>query len=166
MIARTLSLVFGALMLIAAEPAALPDRPLASAAQEARAQALFRDVRCVVCQHESIAASPAGIAGDMRRLVRERIAAGETDAQIRDGLTSRFGDYVHFRPPLRGGTLLLWLGPLALLLAVGAGLVLAARRRPAEPAPLTQNEEAKLAETLGSDRLGPDPDASLPHDGR
>ena len=74
-----------ALMLTAAEPPAAPDRPLADAAQEARAQALFKDVRCVVCQHEAIADSPAGVAGDMRRLIREEIAAGATDQAVRDG---------------------------------------------------------------------------------
>jgi cytochrome c-type biogenesis protein CcmH len=62
-----------------AEPAAAPDQPLASVSQEARAQTLFQDIRCVVCQHESIADSPAGIAADMRRLVREEIASGATD---------------------------------------------------------------------------------------
>ena len=68
----------------AAEPPAAPDRPLADASQEARAQALFKDVRCVVCQHEAIADSPAGVAGDMRRLIREEIARSgeEADAAL------------------------------------------------------------------------------------
>ena len=92
-----------ALMLTAAEPPAAPDRPLADATQEARAQALFKDVRCVVCQHEAIADSPAGVAGDMRRLIREEIAAGASDQAVRDDLVRRFGDYVLFTPPVRAG---------------------------------------------------------------
>ncbi|HUH10189.1 MAG TPA: cytochrome c-type biogenesis protein, partial [Brevundimonas sp.] len=76
-IIAALSLSAGAAL---AEPPPIPDRPLADAGEEARAQALFDDIRCVVCQHESIADSPAGIAADMRRLVREEIAAGHSDA--------------------------------------------------------------------------------------
>lgn len=163
---RVLMTMLAAVMLIAAEPAPPPEQPLSSPAQEARAQALFDDIRCVVCQHEAIADSPAGIAADMRRLVRDEIAAGRTDVQIRADLIARYGDYVLFRPPFRPGTLLLWLGPLALLLAVGAGLFAAARRRPPEPAPLSPDEEARLADVLRSDRFRPDPDASTPHDGR
>lgn len=163
---RVLMTMLAAVMLVAAEPAPPPEQPLSSPAQEARAQALFDDIRCVVCQHEAIADSPAGIAADMRRLVRDEIAAGRTDAQIRADLIARYGDYVLFRPPFRPGTLLLWLGPLALLLAVGAGLFAAARRRPPEPTPLSPDEEARLADVLRSDRFRPDPDASTPHDGR
>ena len=87
---------------LAAEPAAAPDRPLADAAQEARAQALFKDVRCVVCQHESIADSPAGIAGDMRQRIREEIASGDTDAAVRADLVKLYDvDRLH-APPDRG----------------------------------------------------------------
>ena len=75
---------------VLAEPAPAPDQPLPSAAQEARAQALFQDIRCVVCQHESIADSPAGIAADMRRLVREEIASGATDESIREDLGNSY----------------------------------------------------------------------------
>src|SRR5687768_14710539 len=114
---------------MAAEPAPVADRPLPDAAQEARAQALFDDIRCVVCQHEAIADSPAGIAADMRQLVREEIAAGRTDAQVRDDLVRRYGDFVLFKPPVRAGTWLLWFGPLGVLLAVGFGLLALARRR-------------------------------------
>ena len=114
---------------LAQEPPATPDRPLANREQEARAQALFEDIRCVVCQHESIADSPAGVAGDMRRLIREEIAAGADDAAVRADLVRRFGDYVLFRPPVRPGTWLLWFGPFALVLLAGG--VLLARRRAA-----------------------------------
>lgn len=152
------------LMLIAApvasqEPPPAPDRPLPDAAQEARAQALFDDIRCVVCQHEAIADSPAGIAADMRRLVREEIAAGRSDQQVRDDLVRRYGDFVLFTPPLRAGTWLLWFGPLAALLAVGAGLLVVARRGRMETAPLSPTEEADLARILAEQAVRPDPDA-------
>ena len=155
-----------ALMLTAAEPPAAPDRPLADATQEARAQALFKDVRCVVCQHEAIADSPAGVAGDMRRLIREEIAAGASDQAVRDDLVRRFGDYVLFTPPVRAGTWLLWFGPFALVLLAVAILMARARRRPVEAAPLTPEEEDRLDEVLRNEKLRRDPDATSPHDGR
>jgi len=155
-----------ALMLTAAEPPAAPDRPLADATQEARAQALFKDVRCVVCQHEAIADSPAGVAGDMRRLIREEIAAGASDQAVRDDLVRRFGDYVLFTPPVRAGTWLLWFGPFALVLLAVAVLALRARRRPVEAVNLTPEEERRLDEVLRNEKLRRDPDATSPHDGR
>ena len=144
---------------LAQEPPAAPDRPLPDAAQEARAQALFDDIRCVVCQHEAISDSPAGIAGDMRGLVRDQIAAGRTDAEIRDDLVRRYGDFVLFNPPLRLGTWLLWFGPLAALAAVGVGLLFAARRRRTETVPLSSEEETSLAAILADQEIRPDPDA-------
>ncbi|MEJ8404286.1 cytochrome c-type biogenesis protein [Brevundimonas vesicularis] len=155
-----------ALMLTAAEPPAAPDRPLADATQEARAQALFKDVRCVVCQHEAIADSPAGVAGDMRRLIREEIAAGASDQAVRDDLVRRFGDYVLFTPPVRAGTWLLWFGPFVLVLLAVAVLALRALRRPVEAVPLTPEEERRLDEVLRNEKLRRDPDATSPHDGR
>ncbi|RJT21974.1 cytochrome c-type biogenesis protein CcmH [Chakrabartia godavariana] len=135
-----------------AEPPPAPDRPLTDPTQEARARALFGDIRCVVCQHESIADSPAGIAADLRGLVREQIAAGKTDAQIKDDLIRRYGDYVLFQPPVRLGTWLLWFGPFALAAGAGVVLVLRARRRgTAEAAPLTAEEERALAELTADD---------------
>lgn len=151
---------------LAQEPAAAPNQPLVSAAQEARAQALFDELRCVVCQHESIADSPAGIAGDMRRLVREQIAAGSTDTEVKADMVRRYGDYVLFRPPVRGGTWLLWFGPLALVVIGGGALWAFARRRPVETTALTPDEEARLDEVIRNDRFGPDDAASSPHDGR
>ena len=153
--------------LMAAEPASAPDRPLADAAQETRARALFSEIRCVVCQHEAIADSPAAVAADMRRLVREEIAAGASDDQVRGGLVRRFGDYVLFRPPLRVGTLLLWFGPF--LLAAGAALALVRRGRrkaAAEPAPLSAEEERRLDDLLAQESFRRDADATSPHDGR
>ena len=155
-----------AVMLTAAEPPAALDRPLTDAAQEARAQALFKDVRCVVCQHEAIADSPAGVAGDMRRLIREEIASGATDQQVRDDLVRRFGDYVLFTPPVRAGTWLLWFGPFVLIGLAVLILVLRSRRRAVETTPLSPEEEARLDEVLRNEKLRRDPDATSPHDGR
>lgn len=151
---------------VAQEPAAAPDQPLASSAGEARAQNLFDGVRCVVCQHESIADSPAGIAGDMRRRVREKIAAGATDEAIRADLVRRYGDYILFKPPVRAGTWLLWFGPFAAVLGVGGALLALGLRRQPATAPLSPDEERRLAELVQTERLRPDPDASSPHDGR
>lgn len=145
---RALLIAVAALGLVAAEPVPPPDRPLADPAQEARAQRLFDDIRCVVCQHEAIADSPAGIASDMRRLVREQIAAGRTDDQIHADLVARYGDFVLFRPPVRAGTWLLWFGPFAALAAVGGLLLTRARRRRPEPEALSAEEEACLADIL------------------
>ena len=145
-------LLAGAAAPAVAEPPPAPDRPLTDPTQEARARALFGDIRCVVCQHESIADSPAGIAADLRGLVREQIAAGQTDDEIKDDLIRRYGDYVLFKPPLRIGTWLLWFGPFALAAGAGVVLVLRARRRSAgEAAPLTPEEERALAALTADD---------------
>ena len=163
---RALLVALASIGLMAAEPAAAPDRPLADARQEARAQALFRDVRCVVCQHESIADSPAGIAGDMRQRIREEIASGDSDAAVRDELVRLYGDYILFTPPVRGATWLLWFGPLLLVSLGGLALFVMGRRRPRETPPLSLEEEQRLADLLQSETVRPDPDAPAPHDGR
>ena len=156
---RALVIALAAVGLMAAEPPPAPDRPLPDAAQEARARALFADIRCVVCQHEAISDSPAGIAADMRRLVREEIAAGKTDAQVREDLVRRYGDFVLFKPPVRPATWLLWFGPLAALIGVGAGLLALSRRRREETQALSADEEVRLADILASDAHRRDPDA-------
>lgn len=148
-----------ALPALAQEPPPAPDRPLPDAAQEGRAQALFDRIRCVVCQHEAIADSPAVIAADMRQLVRDQIAAGRSDAEIRKDLVRRYGDFVLFQPPVRFGTWLLWFGPATLLAAVLALLLWRSRGRRAEAAPLTAEEEARLADIVAPARPRPDPDA-------
>lgn len=122
----------------------LPDR-----AQEQRAEAVGRQLRCLVCQNESIEDSNADLAKDLRRLVRQRIAGGETDDQAIAWVVARYGDFVRLRPPVNVVTALLWGSPL---LAVGVGmgaLLLARRRRPAAPAPLTDAERTRLAELTG-----------------
>jgi cytochrome c-type biogenesis protein CcmH len=116
--------VIAALVFLAALVAPLPDP-----AQEARAQALEAEIRCVACQNEPISQSTADIAVDMRRLVRARIAAGDDDGRIRTYFSDRYGDFVLFRPPVKAETWPLWIAPLLLLL-VGAGLAWRARGAP------------------------------------
>lgn len=140
---KRLAALLAALACLGAAQAPLPDP-----AQEARARALFAEIRCVVCQHESIADSPAGIAGDLRRMVREEIARGATDAEIRALLVERYGDYVLFRPPFRPATLILWATPFALLALVGGVLLVRSRRAPEPVAPLSPEEEAALTRLL------------------
>lgn len=101
---------------------ALAAAPMADPALEARAQALEREIRCVVCQNEPIAQSTAEIAGDMRALVRERIAQGDSDEEIRVFFRQRYGDFVLLRPPFDPRTWALWAAPLALAAFGLAGL--------------------------------------------
>ncbi len=111
-------------------PAALAYTQLRDPTQEAKAKALMETLRCLVCQGQSIADSDASLAGDMRALVRERIANGESPASIRAWLIQRYGDYVTYDPPLSAATWPLWLAPI-MLLAVGALVARQSfRRRP------------------------------------
>ncbi|NCY25215.1 MAG: cytochrome c-type biogenesis protein CcmH [Alphaproteobacteria bacterium] len=118
-------LVLAAWLVLAAPALALaPEAPLPDPAQEARAKALFYELRCVVCAGESVADSPAQVAGDVRREVRERVAAGESDDAILALMAQHYGSGILMTPPLSGATIALWLGPLAMLLLAG---LLAAR---------------------------------------
>lgn len=151
---RTIKALAAAVLLASAspslanEPPPRPDVPLADPMQEARAKALFKDIRCVVCQHESIVDSPASIAADMRGLVREQIASGVSDDEIQQDLVRRYGDYVLFRPPFKGATLILWLGPFLLVAGAGLFFTLWSRRRIERVKPLSEGEEAELAQLL------------------
>lgn len=133
-----------------------PDEILPDPALEARARALAVDLRCLVCQNQSIDDSNAPLARDLRLLVRERLRAGDNDAEVRNFIVARYGDFVLLKPPFRLGTLLLWLAPLlALLLAAFAvrGLFASTARTPAAKATtrLTADEEQKLATLLAQD---------------
>lgn len=142
-------LVFG-LSSGAVEAAAIaPDEHMASKSAETRALGLYREVRCVVCQNESIADSQAGIAADMRRDIRIRIFSGQTDDQIRQALSQRYGDYVLFRPPLSPATLILWGLPVVMIGAGGLAFFGQTRARP-EPMPeaLPTAEEIELLARL------------------
>ena len=116
---------------------------------QARATAIAEELRCLVCQNQTIADSNADLAVDLRRQVREQIAAGRTDREIIDFMTARYGDFVLYRPPLRATTALLWAGP-ALLLAIGAIMLvrLVRERRSAEPPPLSPDELARADRLL------------------
>ena len=121
---RTAAAVFlFALLLALPVHAAVADR-FGDPATEARARALQKELRCLVCQGESLDDSAAPLAADLRQLVREHMAAGETDQQIKDFLVARYGDFILMRPPVRADTFLLWFGPLLVLLA-GGGVVAA-----------------------------------------
>lgn len=114
-----------AVNVFAVEPAErLPDP-----AMEARARTISTELRCLVCQNESIDESHAGLAHDIRVLVRERLAAGDSDAQTTRAVVARYGDFVLLRPPVRPATWILWFGPLALLLVGCAGTMVWLRRR-------------------------------------
>ena len=143
---RRLRLALLALIVAVPAFAVQPNEMLKDPAQEARARALSAQLRCLVCQNESIDESDADLARDIRLLIRRRIVAGETNMQIRDFLVSRYGDFILLKPPLMLSTALLWFSaPLALL--AGALAVWAAiRRRPKPPAPLSAEEERRLAE--------------------
>ncbi|MDQ8728580.1 cytochrome c-type biogenesis protein CcmH [Bradyrhizobium sp. LHD-71] len=136
-----------------------PDEVMRDPAQEARARALSRELRCMVCQNQSIDDSDAPLARDLRLLVRERIGAGDTDAQVIDFLVARYGAFVLLKPRFEAQTLVLWLLP-PLVLGIGAILLLVgARRRHAkgdrtgEAAPLSSEEQKQLEELLGNKDL-------------
>ncbi len=123
-----------------------PAEMLQNPAQEARAEAVGRQLRCLVCQNESIEDSGADLARDLRKIVRERVVAGDTDAQITAWMVARYGDFVRLRPPFNAVTALLWLSPL-LAVAIGLGLALLGRRsRPTPATPLSDAEQARVAE--------------------
>jgi cytochrome c-type biogenesis protein CcmH len=127
--------------------AVTPDERLADPALEARARAIGQELRCLVCQNQSIDDSNADLAHDLRVLVRERLAKGDSDNQVVDYVSSRYGDYVLLRPPVKPGTWALWFGPPALLLLGAAGVVLFFRRRRtavSAPPPLSDDEKRRL----------------------
>jgi len=134
--------------------AVLPEERLADPALEARARALGQELRCLVCQNQSIDDSNADLAHDLRVLVRERLQAGDSGEEVLAYLTRRYGDYVLLRPPVKPDTWLLWFGPPALLLLGGGGLALALRRRSGERAvqPLTAAERERLTQLTGEER--------------
>lgn len=154
---RRALLALAALLLTAAAP--MPpqpaeDRPLPDSAEELRAQAIHRSLRCVVCQNESIAESDAVLAADLRQVVRERVAAGDTDEEVRDYMVARYGDFVLLKPPFEADTWILWLGPFAVVLlgAIAIAAYLRRRRGVAEAQPLTAAERKRLDALLEDDR--------------
>jgi cytochrome c-type biogenesis protein CcmH len=127
-----------------------PAELLPNRAQELRAEAIGDQLRCLVCQNESIEQSDADLARDLRHIIRQRVVAGDNDQQIIDWMVARYGNFVRLRPPLDAMTLLLWGAPAIAVLAGFAAAVIAWRRRPAEPAPLGDDERQRLADLLKS----------------
>jgi cytochrome c-type biogenesis protein CcmH len=147
---RLLALSLGFLALAGVAHAAAPEASLSDPAQEARAQALAREIRCVVCENEPVALSSAEIAVDMRAAIRERVKAGDSDAQVRRFFAERYGEFVLLRPRMGLDTLALWSAPFLLLLIGAAGLFFYLKRgqnSPAEPDPIDDDAaRAALAE--------------------
>ena len=143
-----------ALSLLLAAPlrAVEPKEILANPILEARARALSKDLRCMVCQNQSIDDSDAPLAHDLRVLVRERLKAGDSDAQVLDFLVARYGEFVLLKPPLSWHTAALWgLPPVLLVIGIATIVIVLRRRRaapPVETANLTAAEEARLAKLM------------------
>jgi cytochrome c-type biogenesis protein CcmH len=156
------ALVVLALLSPAAAWAVQPDEVLSDPALEARARVLSKELRCMVCQNQSIDDSAAPLARDLRVLVRERLTGGDSDQQVLDFLVARYGEFVLLKPPFAWHTALLWLGPPGLLIAGALMLVLTARRRSRtglspvgrEVEILTSAEEARLAGLMQSSPPG------------
>ncbi|HEY4403163.1 MAG TPA: cytochrome c-type biogenesis protein [Xanthobacteraceae bacterium] len=147
------ALIVLALLSPASAWAVQPDEVLADPALEARARALSKELRCMVCQNQSIDDSAAPLARDLRVLVRERLTGGDNDQQVLDFLVARYGEFVLLKPRFAWHTVLLWLGPPGVLIGGALVLLVTARRRSrAASAPagrevdvLTAAEEARLA---------------------
>ena len=156
------------LLLLLAAPlpafAVNPDEMLADPSLEARARAISAELRCMVCQNQSIDDSNADLARDLRLLVRKRIAAGDSDRQVLDYIVSRYGEFVLLKPRLSEKTWLLWGMPAALLLAGGGAVVFYARRRraPGEVAPLSAEERRRLDELLGNETVAANVQSGFP----
>lgn len=130
-----------------------PDEMLQDPVLEQRARDISQNLRCLVCQNQSIDDSNADLARNLRIIVRERLVAGDSDEAVLQYVVDRYGDYVLLRPPLKPTTYALWYGPLAILLIGVAGLAVALKRRRAAPdAPaLTATEQARIKELLDGD---------------
>ena len=126
------------------------EKQLEDPVAEARAQQVMKQLRCLVCQNQSIVDSDAGLAKDLRVIVRERIIAGDSDEQVLSYMTSRYGDWVLLKPPFDGATIILWLSPLFLLL-IGFYIIFRTQKNRqgviAVP-PLTKDEENRLKSLL------------------
>jgi cytochrome c-type biogenesis protein CcmH len=147
---RKLALIVLLLSLIAPQitRAVTPDEILKDPVLESRARNLSRELRCMVCQNQSIDDSEAPLAKDLRVLVRERLTNGDTDKQVLDFLVARYGEFVLLKPPLQPQTLLLWaISPAALLIGIIALFLMARRRKVAipPPPPLSEAEQRKLS---------------------
>jgi cytochrome c-type biogenesis protein CcmH len=147
---KLLALLFGLILagsVLAKEaPPAVPDPAL-----EKRTMALAEELRCLVCQNQTIADSHAELAIDLKNQIREKLKAGVSEEQIRQYMVARYGDFVLYKPPVKATTVPLWFGPFALLVAALAGLFYyLRRRRSAAPQPLSEAEQARVQALLDS----------------
>ena len=140
--------VITALLVTAPAFAVQPDEIISDPALEARARALSKELRCMVCQNQSIDDSDAPLAHDLRVLVRERLQAGDTNQQVIDFLTARYGEFVQLKPPFSLHTALLWLTPIGILVIGACGLAFASRRREPAGPELTVAERARVSQIL------------------
>lgn len=153
---RSLCLIL--LVLISASPAwaVQPGEMLDDPILEERARELSKQIRCLVCQNESIDSSNADLARDLRVLVRERVKSGDSDEEVLDFLVGRYGDFVLLKPPIEPKTFALWFGPAAILILGGIGVALFLRRRrgagEAGAPPLSEEERRRLDSLLEGDR--------------
>jgi cytochrome c-type biogenesis protein CcmH len=161
---RARSWLLALLLALAGSPAVAvePGEMLKDPGQEERARELGREIRCLVCQSQSIEDSAADLARDLRHIVRERIEAGDSDNQIRAFLVARYGDFVLFNPPVKPATYVLWFGPVIVFFVASTAVLVYLRRRrraasdtASTPAALTAEEERRL-ERLLAEGGGPD----------
>ena len=155
---RLVPTVVLALLVFATAPAwaVNPDERLSDPGLEARARALSKELRCMVCQNESIDDSNADLAHDLRVIVRQRLTMGDSDDEVLAYMRARYGDFVLLKPPVDSATWLLWFGPFAVLILGGAVIVAVTRYRRVlpPPAPLSEDEARQLRTLLKSE---PDP---------
>ncbi len=142
MMKLALSLFAAMCLMLSCALAVMPDEVLKDPALEARARVISQDLRCLVCQNQSIDDSNASLARDLRLIVRERLSAGDTDTQVFDYVVARYGNYVLLKPPLQTDTVLLWAAPF-IMLAAGLGFAaLYLRQRP-----LLDDDDEAMADT-------------------
>jgi cytochrome c-type biogenesis protein CcmH len=140
----------GLLALVFCTGAGSPEDALKNPEQEARARSLFREIRCLICQNESIDDSEALIAADLRKIVRQEVQAGKSDAEIKRFLTDRYGEFVLLKPSFGLGNAILWITPFAIVGVGAVGLFFVSRRKTVpETAPLDEEEQKRLAALEG-----------------
>ncbi|MEJ0018679.1 MAG: cytochrome c-type biogenesis protein [Acetobacteraceae bacterium] len=147
---RLVVALLACLLALPARAVSDPAELLPDPVQEQRAETLGHQLRCLVCQNESVEESNADLARDLRRIIRQRVVAGDSDQQVVDWMVARYGNFVRLRPPFNLMTLGLWGAPAIALLAGVAAVVVARRRRPAAPPPLSEAERQRLADLLKS----------------
>ena len=126
---------------------AVDEKPLDDPIKEAQARALMKEIRCLVCQNQSIEDSNAELAQDLRAIVRERIALGDSPENVKSYLVDRYGDWVLLKPPVKASTYFLWVSPFLVIFII-LFLIVGRKRQLAAPAPLSEDEEAQLRAML------------------